>query len=433
MPEVFLNIKAVDAASPVLSEAAKNAEDFRTRVNELAKAVAQGGEAGKAANAEMRELSRQLNADEKAARLLVDAWEDQHKVGLQIVDVMQGVSNMAGKALNMFTQYNTMQIRINQLEEARVEASQRLQAAQDAVTAAQARLNTVVAEYGPGSREAEAAAKDLEKAQKELNKAQTEAEAAERKLAEARNQNLMMMAGFVLQAPAFIKQAINMQKEVMQLGNYISEAGGIMNVFHGGIQMVSGAMSFLAANPIVLVIAAIAALVAGLAWAYENIEPFRNAVNQLADGLVKLGEWILGGLKTAWDTLVGAFNTLCAVLKPVYDFFKGIWDFIQGIFGAPHETTVRVNYEQGTPPEVPPVMMGIPGAQQGGIVVRSGLAYVHKGEPIVPAEIARGMVGGREVVIEKIEVNIEGVLDRDLLRQISEGIGRELRRRGVLG
>jgi hypothetical protein len=43
------------------------------------------------------------------------------------------------------------------------------------------------------------------------------------------------------------------------------------------------------------------------------------------------------------------------------------------------------------------------------------------------------MVGGREVVIEKIEVNIEGVLDRDLLRQISEGIGRELRRRGVLG
>jgi hypothetical protein len=78
-------------------------------------------------------------------------------------------------------------------------------------------------------------------------------------------------------------------------------------------------------------------------------------------------------------------------------------------------------------------MMGIPGAQQGGIVVRSGLAYVHKGEPIVPAEIARGMVGGREVVIEKIEVNIEGVLDRDLLRQISEGIGRELRRRGVLG
>ena len=42
MPEVLLHIKAVDAASEVLQEASKNAEDFRTRVNELARGCGSG-------------------------------------------------------------------------------------------------------------------------------------------------------------------------------------------------------------------------------------------------------------------------------------------------------------------------------------------------------------------------------------------------------
>lgn len=68
------------------------------------------------------------------------------------------------------------------------------------------------------------------------------------------------------------------------------KAGGTAaSVLSGGIKLVSGAFSFLAANPIILVIAGIAALVAGLVTAYNKCEWFRNGVN----GAVT-------AVKTAW-------------------------------------------------------------------------------------------------------------------------------------
>ncbi|MEM7820021.1 MAG: hypothetical protein QW761_00235 [Candidatus Aenigmatarchaeota archaeon] len=465
MPEIFLAIKASDEASPALAEAAKNAELFRDRVVELARQVEQGGEAGRKANAEMRELSRQLNADEKASRLLVDAWEDEHRVGLQTLDVMKGVSSMAGRLTNMYTQYNVAQVRVNQLEEQRTQAMRRLQSAQEALAAAQANLTSVVAQYGPESRQAAEAARAVEKAQKDLAKAQEDATSVEEKLAAAKQQNLMLLGGFILQAPAFISQAISMGQNIMVLANTISQAGGIVSVFQGGIEAVRGAMNFLAANPIMLVIAGIAALVAGLVYAYENCEPFRNAVNALAETLasifgpavqaiidtltwlwqnviVPLAEVVGGALLAAWNTLSAGLKWFMDnILMPIYNALKAIYDWITSVIGGlrnmaseAEKTNTKLTELSGTKVTTMgyvPVEL-IPGAQSGGAVRRTGLALVHGGEHIVPAEIARGSVGGREVVIQKIEVNVEGVLDRDMLKQISEGIGRELKRRGVL-
>lgn len=432
--EVFLSIKASDEASAVLAEASKNAEDFRQRVLELAKQVEQGGEAGRKAYGEMRELSRQLNASERAAKLVVDAWEDQHRVGLQTLSVLQGMSTMASRLTGMFTQYNTLQIRINQLEEARAAATEKVTAAQEALAAAQEKLTAVIAQYGPESKQAEEAARAVEKAQRDLAKAQEEATAAGEKLAAAQQQNTMMLVGFALQAPAFIREAVKMGEQVIMLTTAVSAAGGVMGVLQGAVEAVSGAMSFLAANPIMLVIAGIAAVAVVLWQLYEKCEPFRNMVNSIA-------EIVGGALLAAWNALgAGLQWFMDNVLTPIYNGLKWLWDVITGIADAlglagskaqeAGRAVEAAAMGAGAPVVAVPGM--IPGAQAGGMVMRTGLALVHGGEAIVPAEIVRRAPPGGNVVIERIQVNVEGVLDRDLLNRIGEEIARGLRRRGVL-
>jgi hypothetical protein len=73
----------------------------------------------------------------------------------------------------------------------------------------------------------------------------------------------------------------------------------------------------MAANPIILVIAAVAALVLGLIYAYENCRPFRDAVNDIAR--------ILSGVLTAGfndvikiiDLFEGAISKVTNGLKPL--------------------------------------------------------------------------------------------------------------------
>jgi hypothetical protein len=67
----------------------------------------------------------------------------------------------------------------------------------------------------------------------------------------------------------------------------------------------------LSANPIGLVVAAIAALVAGVVWAWNNIDGFRE------------------GVTAAWNWIVNASANL---RDQVGGFFSGLWENVQGIF-----------------------------------------------------------------------------------------------------
>jgi len=80
----------------------------------------------------------------------------------------------------------------------------------------------------------------------------------------------------------------------------------------------SGAMAFLAANPIVLVVAAIAGLIAALVWLWDNCEEFRQAVEAIWDAIVGFFTW-------AYDEIVKVWNG-------IVDFFGGVWEGIQGAF-----------------------------------------------------------------------------------------------------
>lgn len=122
--------------------------------------------------------------------------------------------------------------------------------------------------------------------------------------------------------------------------------GPIMGGISTATRALSGAMTFLAANPIVLVIAAVAALAAGLVYAYRNSETFRNIVDSVFRTIGNAGRWLWESMiKPAFDGITGGFDTVMTLARR----FGDVWDSIMRAAGrgvdlmtAPFRTGVNV-------------------------------------------------------------------------------------------
>lgn len=102
----------------------------------------------------------------------------------------------------------------------------------------------------------------------------------------------------------------------------------------GGISAISSALSFLAANPVVLAIAGIVALIAVLVLIVTKGE-------EIKAWLAGFNEWLQGVFATDWtevfgpvlgNVLNGFFSLLKGIWDGVYQVLNGVIDFIQGIF-----------------------------------------------------------------------------------------------------
>lgn len=87
----------------------------------------------------------------------------------------------------------------------------------------------------------------------------------------------------------------------------------------------------LSANPIGVVVMAIAALVAGLIYAYNNCEEFREICDKVWTVVKQLAAAV-------WDYLVKAFEKASAVIKKA-------WEWVKAFFGIKDETTARQTAE----------------------------------------------------------------------------------------
>lgn len=118
----------------------------------------------------------------------------------------------------------------------------------------------------------------------------------------------------------------------------------VMAVGKIAINGVSTAMAFLAANPIVLVIAAIAALVAGFIYLFATNEKFRNAIIEgwtfIQNIFTSFDEFLTGIFQTDWTNSFGAFGEILNAffanvsnyVSGIKQVFQGIIDFVKGVF-----------------------------------------------------------------------------------------------------
>lgn len=115
-----------------------------------------------------------------------------------------------------------------------------------------------------------------------------------------------------------------------------------------------GVVVAVATSPITLIIVAVAALAAGLIYAYQHCETFRKIVDGTIDTVSKVIGGFIDGTQKAWerwgDTIVGVWNVLAGVVKtnvnvilavvqPIVDLLHGDWgqawdDFKTRIAGA---------------------------------------------------------------------------------------------------
>jgi len=116
-------------------------------------------------------------------------------------------------------------------------------------------------------------------------------------------------------------------------------------------EVLGTAMDFLCANPIVLVIAGIAAIAIGLYEAYEHCGPFRDAVNEIAsvlggalaaaatavynalnwlwnNVLVPLGQFLGAVFNMYLQSWIATWNILKAAVDDVYDGLNWLWNNI---------------------------------------------------------------------------------------------------------
>ncbi len=135
----------------------------------------------------------------------------------------------------------------------------------------------------------------------------------------------------------------------------LAQAGlnGVMALGKIAISGVSTALSFLAANPIVLVIAAVAALVAGLIYLWNTNENFKNAIisgwTYIQNLFASIDEFITGIFQTDWTISFGLIgNVLNAFMancenyyNAIIQIFSGVIDFVKGVFTGDWELALN--------------------------------------------------------------------------------------------
>lgn len=232
---------------------------------------------------------------------------------------------------------------------------------------------------------------------------------------------------------------------LVALGTVMGAVGKIT----GAVEILSGAfvklIGFLAANPFILVIAGIAALVAGLIWAYNNVEWFRNGVNTAFTFIKNV---MIGAFSTVWENLKGTFTGIMNFVKAqienmklifngLIDFFNGVftgnwrkaWDGIvnvfKGIFGgivnsakAPVNAMIKMINDFINLANKVKIPKGVPGIGGIGINIPQ-IPYLAKGGSLIDGQAIVGEAGPELLSVARGKTTVTPLSDREK----REGIG----------
>jgi phage-related protein len=180
----------------------------------------------------------------------------------------------------------------------------------------------------------------------------------------------------------------------------------------------------LTANPIGIVVVALAALTAGIIYAYQNSEEFRGIVDGLFGVLKGAAESTLPALKVAFDAVSGAIVWAAGeagkLWNTINDLIGKITEFIGKIAGIPG--SIGIN---------------IPGLAGGTTSFGGGLAVVGERGPEL-VNLPRGSsvtpLGGRGAPVT-VNVYVQGsvVTERQLIDTVYDGLIQKQRSNYSLG
>jgi phage-related protein len=215
----------------------------------------------------------------------------------------------------------------------------------------------------------------------------------------------------------------------------------------GLVTSLSVAFTFLAANPIVLIVAGIALLVAGLVVAYKNVGWFRDIVDTVFNWIKNNWPLLLGiitgpiglavlAISKNWDTIKGFFTGFM-------DFLRGTWSGITDAISAPFRLAFDAikrlwnstigGYRFEVPSWIPFAGgkgFSIPYMHSGGIVPgvpgSDVLAMLQAGERVVPRGAAASGGGGTTI----IQLVLDG---KTVTEVVFNGLLEKQRRSGALG
>lgn len=124
------------------------------------------------------------------------------------------------------------------------------------------------------------------------------------------------------------------------VGKVISAVGTIMTIVPKAVSLIKSVQSAFAllnttmlANPIMLIIAAIAALVAAFIYLWNTNEGFRQFWIDLWKNIKEIAITVWTGIKeffeATWETIS---NTAHTIWNGIKDFFSGLWEGIKSLF-----------------------------------------------------------------------------------------------------
>ncbi len=278
LPEVQWAIKAVDEASAVFENIQSSAQESMGQVEESIEQV--------------------------------DAAQTQMTTNLRgVVTGFAGVATSAFSLYNAYDRIEDMTVSVNRAQLALHTTTASLQDATEA-------YNEAVEKYGADSEEAAEAAENLSLAQERYEVAVERADMVQGNLNETMVQSAISV---IPTAITMIDSLVRIQESWGSTTSFLhtlmdTEAikEGIVTAAkyaHAAAQWaLNAAMN---ANPIMLVITAIGALVAILVTAYATCEPFRNAVDQttatLRDYFQPAIDAVSGALSWLWNNVVQPF------------------------------------------------------------------------------------------------------------------------------
>ena len=154
---------------------------------------------------------------------------------------------------------------------------------------------------------------------------------------------ILTIAGIAAAVGPVLVVVGNLITAVGQIGSGITGLIGIVSKAGGAF---SGLFSLLAANPIALVVVAVAGLVAAFVGLWNNCEGFRNfwiglwdnlksVVSTAIDAIVGFFGGIVGFIKSNWQgLLLMIVNPFAGAFKLIYDNCEAFREFVDGLMDA---------------------------------------------------------------------------------------------------